>query len=137
MPNPCSAIAYAQIQASGKLAECQRIAHKIVYELGIASGNDVARGLIESGHASSPTVYRNAHARLSELEALGVIGKVGTAVDCETGMKVTVWAVTDKMPTKVKKDRLKYLNEQREKLLARLTAIEDKITKTALKLRAE
>ena len=87
-----SAEAYRRIMESGRLSASKKAVYKYLFEHGPATRNELDQALGE-GHPN-PTFSR----RLTELEAMGVVARVGQRRCLVTDFKSDLWDVTDRPP---------------------------------------
>jgi len=86
--------AYHDIVASGLLTKMRLEVFTELWKNGPLTQTQVDHNL-----KSDRVVNASFHKRLSELERMGTIARVGTTVDPVSGMNVYLWDVTEKMPT--------------------------------------
>jgi hypothetical protein len=92
MTRQTSIDAYRTIVESGRLGESKCAVYRWLFEHGPATRNELDQAL---GHGNpNPTFSR----RLTELEALGVVARVGQRRCLVTDYKSDLWDVTDKLP---------------------------------------
>lgn len=87
MRNPNSDAAYAHIKATGLLSERRFQVYNHVYMHGPCTGTDVSRSI--------PGGWK----RLSELQELGLVEEIGDTKCPYSGETVSLWDVTDHVPT--------------------------------------
>lgn len=110
--------AYKTIKENGLLSKLRFAAYDALFQNGPMTAKETANKVsIYPIDSITP--------RMSELERLGVIANIGTKECSITKMNVTLWGVTDKLPTKIEKKQTKdeiiaELQEENKQLKLRL-----------------
>jgi hypothetical protein len=92
MTRRTSVEAFLAIIASDRISESKKAVYKYLYEHGSATRNEIDQALGEG--TPNPTYSR----RLVELEAMGVVARVGERRCMVTDFKSDLWDVTDHLP---------------------------------------
>ena len=87
--------AYYEIKNNGLLSERRWMVYDCLYNNGPMTGGEIFEAL-RFGRANA-----NITSRLSELRRMGVAVEIGTKECASTGMTVTLWDVTSKLPEKL------------------------------------
>lgn len=103
MKRIASVAAYQKIKDNGLLSTRRFQVYEHIYQNGPVTQRQTCAAF---GHHMSNSI----RPRFAELERAGVVKVVGEVVDSKTDMTVSLWDVTDRLPTKIvapmgKKDR--------------------------------
>lgn len=101
MTRETSVEAYNTIRQNGLLSQRRWQVYDFVYQNGPCAARDATKSLMNQGLNSG-----SISTRFSELKEMGLLIEVGEKVDDETKMRVILWDVTDKLPTKLSKKKL-------------------------------
>jgi hypothetical protein len=99
MVRETSIAAYNAIKDNGLLSGRRFEVYEFLFQHGPCTGNELLAKMkleIDRFNGNAPNVVT----RLGELRDFGVVRELGTRKCNITGMTVTVWDVTDKLPTK-------------------------------------
>lgn len=97
-----SAETYRQIESEGLLSGLRMIVYKTLYHHGPLTQMELCRKV-----GSDSIQDRSLMPRFAELEDMKCIAPFNERVCNVTGRKVLEWDVTEKLPTKTKKERVK------------------------------
>jgi hypothetical protein len=89
-----SAAAYKALVEDGALGRMQRRVYAVLYDAGPMTANEINRACLQEGE-----VAPSYHKRLSELERLGVVRRVGIRKCNVSGNDCDAWDVTSSLPT--------------------------------------
>lgn len=92
--------AYQYIRDSGILSRCRWLVYELLWKSGPMTRNEIDSALRVSG-APNPTYSR----RLTELERMDVIERIGTKPCRVTGHECDLWSVSGRMPVKTQRRR--------------------------------
>ncbi len=92
-----SAQAYRAIVEEGVVGRMQKRVYSVVYNQGPMTANEINQACLQEGE-----VAPSYHKRLSELERMGVVQRVGVRACKVSGRECEAWDVTDSMPAKPK-----------------------------------
>jgi hypothetical protein len=111
-----SAEALVAIIASDRISESKRAVYKYLFDRGPCTRNELDQALGEG--SPNPTYSR----RLTELEAMGLVARVGERRCMVTDFKADLWDVTDTLPSDRAPARRAPLKRRVETLLAAVKA---------------
>jgi len=94
--------AYNTIKNNGLLSKRRWEVYDALFNYGPLTATQIASKM---PGFKSQSVGANVHARLGELRSFGVVVELGEVECPETGNTVILWEVTNKLPTKARKQK--------------------------------
>jgi len=119
--------AYRIIEAEGLLSNRRWEVYSTLFQKGPITATQIADQM--PGY-KSPSVGYNVHARLCEMREMGCVQEVGETSCPLTKMRVILWDVTDRIPTKLEKGTKKTKDQIILELKERIRELEGEILRS-------